>query len=212
MKPSERLTQNAARSITLRWGGENYHICARPEECSCDESTDHESSDVEFVDEQAASEFLRRFGDDAFLELSLRSLLESEHTVSLVQRRKDTDVLAEAARLLAIGRLRVVRCWHIATSVPAPEAKPPVPPPDRPRPVPVPPTLPIKPVKTWVEIELVDQDERPVAGERYRLVLPDGSTRTGKLGETGRVFVGDIDPGMCQVSFPDIHEKEWWPH
>lgn len=34
---------------------------------------------------------------------------------------------------------------------------------------------------SWVTICAVDDEENPVAGLRYRLVLPDGRVRTGKL-------------------------------
>jgi len=30
--------------------------------------------------------------------------------------------------------------------------------------------------KSWIEIELVDEDGKPVPGEAYRITLPDGTT------------------------------------
>lgn len=64
--------------------------------------------------------------------------------------------------------------------------------------------------KTWVDVQLLDEDGDPVAGERYILKLTDGSIREGNLGADGRVRVNGIDPGNCVVSFPDLHTKEWW--
>jgi hypothetical protein len=65
--------------------------------------------------------------------------------------------------------------------------------------------------KTWVEIELLDDDGVPVASERYTIRVPDGSTREGRLDAGGRARVDNIDPGMCEVSFPDIEAREWRP-
>jgi hypothetical protein len=64
--------------------------------------------------------------------------------------------------------------------------------------------------KTWVDVQLLDENGDPVAGERYILKLTDGSIREGTLGEDGRVRVNGIDPGNCVVTFPDIDTKEWW--
>lgn len=64
--------------------------------------------------------------------------------------------------------------------------------------------------KSWVDVQLLDEDGEPIAGERYILKLTDGSIREGSLGADGRVRVNGIDPGNCVVSFPDLHTKEWW--
>jgi hypothetical protein len=66
--------------------------------------------------------------------------------------------------------------------------------------------------KTWVEFRLVREwDGTPVADASYRLKLPDGSSRTGRLDQTGSVRVTDIDPGMCEISFLDHDQSEWHP-
>ena len=62
---------------------------------------------------------------------------------------------------------------------------------------------------TWIEIVLVDEKGRPVPNERYRLVLPDGSTRAGQLDENGFQRVDGIEAGICDVTFPDIDGREW---
>jgi len=64
--------------------------------------------------------------------------------------------------------------------------------------------------KSWIEIELVDVHGDPVAGEQYRIVLPDGTTLAeGTLDEKGRAKVTGIDPGTCRVTFPGLDETVW---
>ena len=65
--------------------------------------------------------------------------------------------------------------------------------------------------KTWVEVQLVDEDGAPVPNRAYRVLLPDGSLMTGTLDAEGKVRFDAIIPGTCQVEFPDIHAKEWQP-
>ena len=65
--------------------------------------------------------------------------------------------------------------------------------------------------KTWVAVRLVDQDGEPVPYEAYKLVLPDGTVQEGNLDDTGEVYVSGIDPGECQISFPNLDQKEWKP-
>lgn len=64
---------------------------------------------------------------------------------------------------------------------------------------------------SWVEIELIDQDDEPVPGERYRIELPDGSVDSGSLDANGIARVEGIDPGTCKVSFPDLDKDAWGP-
>jgi hypothetical protein len=64
--------------------------------------------------------------------------------------------------------------------------------------------------KTWIEIELVDEEGNPVPGERYKITLPDGKTVSeGTLDANGRARVEGIDPGTCQISFPDLDKDAW---
>jgi hypothetical protein len=68
---------------------------------------------------------------------------------------------------------------------------------------------PARKKKTWVEVELVDQDGDPVPDAQYQVELPDGTTKTGKLGTNGRARISDIDPGTCKISFPDFDASDW---
>lgn len=57
--------------------------------------------------------------------------------------------------------------------------------------------------KTWIEVELTDMDGKPMPGERYWIKLPDGAVREGNLDRLGRVYVGGLDPGSCEIRWPD---------
>jgi hypothetical protein len=59
-------------------------------------------------------------------------------------------------------------------------------------------------VTGWIEVELVTEDHRPVANEKYRIVLPDGSIREGHLDAQGQTRQEGIDPGTCHISFPEL--------
>jgi hypothetical protein len=63
-----------------------------------------------------------------------------------------------------------------------------------------------------VEIELVDADGNPVPGEPYRILLPDGTTRTGTLDSQGKArIVGLEQGGECQVCFYKRDAEAWAP-
>jgi hypothetical protein len=66
-------------------------------------------------------------------------------------------------------------------------------------------------VKTWIEIKLKDQDDKPAAGVRYRLRVTDGSLREGTLDNNGAIRVDGIDPGMCEIMFPELDASSWHP-
>jgi hypothetical protein len=59
---------------------------------------------------------------------------------------------------------------------------------------------------SWVEVELVDEADKPVPGARYRVTLPDGKVDEGTLDAKGFVRIEGFEPGQCQVSFPDFDQ------
>jgi len=64
--------------------------------------------------------------------------------------------------------------------------------------------------KHYIEIKLLDNNGNPVAGEPYKVTLPDGSTvADGTLDQNGFARVDNIDPGTCQVSFPGRDQRDW---
>ncbi len=65
--------------------------------------------------------------------------------------------------------------------------------------------------KHWIVIEMVDAEGKPVAGEDYKITLPDGSIVEGSLDEKGRDRISGIDPGTCKVTFPNLDKDSWQP-
>lgn len=63
--------------------------------------------------------------------------------------------------------------------------------------------------KSWISIKLVDQDDHVVPGEPFRIKLPDGSSVEGQLDLGGQARISGIDPGNCQVSFPNRTASDW---
>jgi len=63
--------------------------------------------------------------------------------------------------------------------------------------------------KNWIEIELLDEEDNPVPGEKYKITLPDGKVKTGTLDQNGFARVDGIDPGTCKVTFPDLDKDAW---
>ena len=70
---------------------------------------------------------------------------------------------------------------------------------------------PSNPTTSWIEIVLVDEEQTPVAGEEYRITVPDGSVKEGTLDEKGFARVEGFDPGTCKVTFPRLDQDAWEP-
>lgn len=68
-----------------------------------------------------------------------------------------------------------------------------------------------KPAGTsWIEIDLNDEDEGPLAGETYEILLPDGITvARGVLDGRGRARIEGVPVGTCKVRFPDFDRDTW---
>jgi hypothetical protein len=60
--------------------------------------------------------------------------------------------------------------------------------------------------KDWIEIELFDQFDEPVANAKFIVRLADGSEIEGSLDENGYAWVEDVPPGQFEVQFPDDEE------
>ncbi len=66
-------------------------------------------------------------------------------------------------------------------------------------------------LKTFIEIVLLDRAGKPVVGEAFKITLPDGAVVTGKLDANGFKRVDGVDPGTCDVEFPNLDGREWGP-
>ncbi len=65
--------------------------------------------------------------------------------------------------------------------------------------------------KSWIAIELVDENNQAVAGEAYSIVMPDGTVAEGTLDEKGRARIDGTDPGSCKITFPNLDKTAWKP-
>ncbi len=61
----------------------------------------------------------------------------------------------------------------------------------------------------WIEIELIDEADGPIAGQLCRFTLPDGTTRTGQTNDEGVARLDGIMPGECQISFTELDQRSW---
>ena len=63
----------------------------------------------------------------------------------------------------------------------------------------------------WIEVELRDEEENPVANEPYWIKLADGTLREGRLNKDGFVRLDKIPCGVCTVRFPkyDAADVQW---
>ena len=64
----------------------------------------------------------------------------------------------------------------------------------------------------WIEIQLVGEDGKPIAGEPYQITLPDASIASGTTDGKGLARVDGIpDAGSCQITFPNRDQEAWVP-
>jgi len=62
---------------------------------------------------------------------------------------------------------------------------------------------------TFIELELVDTDGKPVAFASYSVTASDGKVVSGALDAEGRARIEGVAQGSCKVTFPDFHGDEW---
>ena len=62
---------------------------------------------------------------------------------------------------------------------------------------------------TWIEIEMVDEEDEPYPSEKYRITLPDDSVTEGTLDGKGFARIEGIEPGTCKVTFPNLDHEAW---
>jgi hypothetical protein len=75
----------------------------------------------------------------------------------------------------------------------------------KPAPPPPPGPAPASPgAKSFIEILVIDENDKPVANQRYRLKLTDGSLQEGKLDGNGRIYLNPIPAGICELVFLEM--------
>ena len=62
--------------------------------------------------------------------------------------------------------------------------------------------------KCWIEVQLLDEDDKGVAKEPYWIKLPDGAIREGRLDDDGLVRLDGIPCGTCIVRFAGMDDHE----
>lgn len=62
---------------------------------------------------------------------------------------------------------------------------------------------------TWIEFQLVGEDDRPIGGVKYRATLPNGSVREGVTRSSGLVRFDGIPEGTWEFTFPELDQDAW---
>jgi len=62
---------------------------------------------------------------------------------------------------------------------------------------------------TWIELELVGMDDKPVTGELYEITVPDGRVYRGSTDQNGVGRVQGFEPGDCKITFPRLDQGAW---
>jgi hypothetical protein len=67
--------------------------------------------------------------------------------------------------------------------------------------------------RTFIAIELVDQDGQPVANRPFRILLPNNAVQEGRTDREGKAKVKGIEPGTCEIVFPELYDEDfaWKP-
>jgi hypothetical protein len=132
---------------------------------------------------------LRELHAALFGHLATESLATTDYPARLLH---DLEPLFERGDL-------VILSGPETTASPALHRDPPQAPGRRPSPA---------PRRSWIEIELLDEDGRRVATELL-VTLPDGTKLRPSF--PGFVRLDGIDPGTCDIEFPKIDGREWGP-
>src|SRR5919108_1993680 len=61
----------------------------------------------------------------------------------------------------------------------------------------------------WVEMEMVDHDDKPVPDVRFKLTTANGREIVGRLDSNGHARIEGVRPGSCTLTFPDLPPDAW---
>jgi len=59
-------------------------------------------------------------------------------------------------------------------------------------------------VKTWIEFVVQDMAGQPIAKQKYRAVLVDGTKKEGETDAKGVVRFEDLEPGLCDFTLAGL--------
>ena len=62
-------------------------------------------------------------------------------------------------------------------------------------------------IRDYLEAELKDPDEEPIADQEYTLYLPNGQIRNGTTDGSGVIREENLPPGYCEIRFPDLPDN-----
>jgi len=62
---------------------------------------------------------------------------------------------------------------------------------------------------SWIEIEMVDEENERVTGKNYKITLSDNSVIEGTLDDNGFARHDGIPKGSCKVTFPELDKNAW---
>lgn len=180
------------------------HLWSQRFELHAAERSRPSGSALRFDGATSALRWLRRAAADPAARALLRRFAIDSLGPPRATPLDDDDLLSELAGALAAGRLRLFEEPRLPlAAIPGDKAEE----------EPARTSEPRRPEAelTWITIELVGEDNKPIAGERYRIELPDGSTQEGSLDAEGLARVRGIEPGKCVVTFPDLDREAWLP-
>ena len=100
------------------------------------------------------------------------------------------------ATAIELGDLLVLERMRESAAVVSP-VSPSEPPPQK---------LPPVTVRTFIEIELLDQSGKRFP-TRLRITLPDGSKQQPAF--DGFIHLDGLEPGTCDIEFPDVDGRSW---
>ena len=63
--------------------------------------------------------------------------------------------------------------------------------------------VPPEKLKDFIEIKLLDDNQKPIANAPYELALPDGRVVKGRLDGNGFARVDGVPSGECTVTFTE---------
>jgi hypothetical protein len=163
---------------------------------------------LEFPDTLSALDFLHTFMPDPLSMMTLRHSLTESLSSTNIAGLDDQEILEQLAGRLVDGSIRVM---PFAPSQPAiqgsGQAKTATEVAEKDEEEEQATPTAVEQRTSWIEIKLIDEESSPIMGEKYRIVLPDGSITEGQLDSDGKARIEGINPGTCKVSFPGLNAR-----